>query len=49
VHQFIGEHKDILQEIKSVNYNGTWLENPKHELMKIFNIKCRKREIENLT
>lgn len=49
VQQFIGEHKDILQEIKSVYYNGIWLENPKHELMKVFNIKCRKREIEDLT
>lgn len=48
VQQFIGEHRDILQEIKSVNYNGTWLENPKHELMKVFNIKCRKRHIEDL-
>jgi hypothetical protein len=43
---FIGKCDDILQAIQCVNYNGEWLKNPKWELLKIFKIKCKKRDIE---
>ena len=48
VQQFVGQHDDILAEIQGVydDTTYTWVKNPKHELLKVFHIKCRKREIE---
>jgi hypothetical protein len=48
VKQFIGHHEDILTEIQSVydTIRQIWVKNPKHELLKVFHIKCRKREID---
>jgi hypothetical protein len=50
VQQFVGHHDDILEEIQGVydDTTNTWIKNPKHELLKVFHIKCRKREIEHI-
>ena len=48
-HQFIGQHDDILQEIQSIFYNGQWIKNPKNQLIQIFNIRCYRRKVQDLT
>lgn len=48
IRQFIGEHNNILREIKCVKYQDEWLDNPKQELLKIFKIRCRKRDVDKV-
>ena len=43
--QFIGHHEDILRDIQYVKKDNLWVKHPKHELLKIFNIKTRLRDI----
>lgn len=45
-HQFIGEH-DILQELLYVQRSdGSWIKNPKLELVEIYNIQIEKRPLQ---
>lgn len=48
VRQFIGEYSDILKEITCVKYNNVWLKNPKEEVLEIFKVKCKKRDIDKV-
>lgn len=48
VRQFIGPCENIIREIKCVKYKNKWLQDPKRELLKIFKIKCKKRDIDRV-
>lgn len=47
IRQFIGEH-DILKEIEYVYDSGTWVRNPKIDLIKFYNLHVQKRSIEKI-
>jgi hypothetical protein len=47
--QYIGQHDDILKELDHIYLNNQWIKNPKIELLKVYNIKCYKRPLENVS